>query len=201
LSGTNTSDNSYIGNFIQANGRVSLNSHLDHGMNLRGDNELVANNLIAANSASGIQVAGYTTVSNLKIYNNTIVNSYNTQGIMLWMAMDGVDIANNIIYGNASYGVNTSDCHGSGVTIRNNLFYNNPSGAWNMVDNGSDVSYTTSGNLTTSDPSFVNWWSDWHLNLGSPAIDAGLTLTIVPTDYDGVSRPQGNAYDIGAYER
>jgi hypothetical protein len=120
---------------------------------------------------------------------------------MLWMAMDGVDIANNIIYGNASYGVNTSDCHGSGVTIRNNLFYNNPSGAWNMVDNGSDVSYTTSGNLTTSDPSFVNWWSDWHLNLGSPAIDAGLTLTIVPTDYDGVSRPQGNAYDIGAYER
>jgi hypothetical protein len=197
----NTSDNSYIGNFIRDNGRVSLNSHLDHGMYLSGDNEFVANNLIAANSAYGIQVSGYNTVSNLKIYNNTIVNSYNTSGIMLWMAVSGVDIANNIIYGNATYGVTTSDCHGSGVTIRNNLFYNNPSGTWNMADNGSDVSYTTSGNITSSDPLFVNWWSDWHLQTGSPAINAGLTLSSVTTDFDGVSRPQGGAYDMGAYER
>jgi hypothetical protein len=35
---------------------------------------------------------------------------------------------------------------------------------------------------------------------GSPAIDAGMTLSDVPTDGDGVARPQGSAFDIGAYE-
>jgi hypothetical protein len=64
-----------------------------------------------------------------------------------------------------------------------------------------DVSYTTSGNITSSDPLFVNWWSGWHLQTGSPAINAGLTLGSVTSDFDGVSRPQGGAYDMGAYER
>ena len=38
-------------------------------------------------------------------------------------------------------------------------------------------------------------------NTGSPAINAGVTLSTVTTDFDGVSRPQGGVYDIGAYER
>ena len=40
---------------------------------------------------------------------------------------------------------------------------------------------------------------DYHLLYHSPAIDAG-TNTGVTTDYDGTARPQGAAYDIGAYE-
>ena len=40
---------------------------------------------------------------------------------------------------------------------------------------------------------------DFHLLFNSPAIDAG-TNTGVATDYDGTARPQGAAYDIGAYE-
>ena len=35
---------------------------------------------------------------------------------------------------------------------------------------------------------------------GRPAIDTGKALSRVKTDYDGISRPQGNAYDIGAFE-
>jgi hypothetical protein len=38
------------------------------------------------------------------------------------------------------------------------------------------------------------------LLLGSPAIDVGQTLVDVTTDLEGTPRPQGNAYDIGAYE-
>jgi hypothetical protein len=67
--------------------------------------------------------------------------------------------------------------------------------------NGSTVSYTTSGNITTSDPLFVNSGSDWHLQKCSPAIDAGVTLSVVTKDYDGLPRPIGAAYDMGAYER
>jgi hypothetical protein len=41
---------------------------------------------------------------------------------------------------------------------------------------------------------------DAHLQLGSPAIDMGLTLPDVPTDYDGTARPQGIRFDLGAFE-
>jgi hypothetical protein len=203
-----TTDNRYLGNYIHDNGRISTGSNLDHGLYLCGDNELVANNLIVSNCTYGIQVAGYADgagVFNMKIYNNTIVASRNKSGIVLWMTLNWVDIANNIFYGNSWYGIDTWDCHGLGVQIRNNLFYANPLGTWRM--NGgcplacSTVSYTTSGNITTSDPLFVNSASDWHLQTGSPAINSGLPVCEVNDDYDGVTRPQGGAYDMGAYER
>jgi len=38
------------------------------------------------------------------------------------------------------------------------------------------------------------------LKSGSPAINAGTTLSDVPTDILGVKRPQGAGYDIGCYE-
>ena len=36
--------------------------------------------------------------------------------------------------------------------------------------------------------------------IGNPAIDAGQTLSIVPDDIRGITRPRGPAYDAGAYE-
>ena len=41
---------------------------------------------------------------------------------------------------------------------------------------------------------------DLHLKLSSPAINASIMLSLVPTDMDGVPRPQGTSHDIGAYE-
>ena len=42
--------------------------------------------------------------------------------------------------------------------------------------------------------------SDYHLKSGSAAIEKGTTLADVTEDIAGLSRPRGNAYDIGAYE-
>lgn len=42
--------------------------------------------------------------------------------------------------------------------------------------------------------------NDFHLKAGSAAIDAGTSLTGITADLEGVSRPQGNAFDIGCYE-
>jgi hypothetical protein len=67
-----THDNIYIGNFVHHNGRISLNSNLDHGLYLCGSNELVANNIVVYNCTYCIQVAGYDNVKKLKIYNNTL---------------------------------------------------------------------------------------------------------------------------------
>jgi hypothetical protein len=51
-----------------------------------------------------------------------------------------------------------------------------------------------------ADPLFVNGSAfDFHLQSGSPAVDSGIN-TGIDHDFDGVPRPQGAAYDIGAYE-
>jgi hypothetical protein len=41
---------------------------------------------------------------------------------------------------------------------------------------------------------------DVSLRAGSPAIDRGVTIAAIQSDKVGTSRPQGAAYDIGAYE-
>jgi hypothetical protein len=43
---------------------------------------------------------------------------------------------------------------------------------------------------------------DYHLTPSSPARDAGVTIDgwSQPIDRDGIPRPQGSAWDIGAYE-
>jgi hypothetical protein len=56
-------------------------------------------------------------------------------------------------------------------------------------------------NRSVSSDAFVNAAAhDYRLAPGSPAIDAGIALSGVATDRLGVPRPQGYAYDIGAYE-
>jgi hypothetical protein len=51
-----------------------------------------------------------------------------------------------------------------------------------------------------SDPQFYNAGVDFHQIPTSPTINAGATIATVTTDFDGVARPAGSAYDIGAYE-
>ena len=56
-------------------------------------------------------------------------------------------------------------------------------------------------NLLVAVTAFVNATAhDYHLAAGSPAVDAGERLADVTIDRDGVERPQGSAYDVGAYE-
>lgn len=214
-----TANNSYIGNYVHDNGRISQGSRYDHGMYLCGTtNEVVMNNLIVGNCDSGIQVASedVTGVTNMNIYNNTIVSNRYGNGVELVGEMDGINIANNIFYGNGyyctnvAYGIGTWYCsstnyHGSAsVQIDNNLFYNNLDGAWNMTYGTPDgtVTWSAAGNIT-NDPEFFNPASNWHVQKCSPAIDSGLTLSAVTNDCDGVPRPIpfGGDYDIGAYER
>jgi len=55
--------------------------------------------------------------------------------------------------------------------------------------------------ISTPNDLFVNPTNDdYHLKTGSPAINAGTSLAGVTDDLDGISRPQGGAYDVGCYE-
>jgi hypothetical protein len=137
-----------------------------------------------------------------KFYNN-VINLTNAQSNALsFRRLPSLGGTGNVeIVGNTVYGVRPY--HGIWVTevdapvVRNNISYT-PNGVA-LTLSGSTTG--VSNNLTT-DPRFVNIANnDFHLAAGSPAIDKGVTLPApYNIDKDGVSRPQGSAFDIGAYE-
>jgi hypothetical protein len=109
---------------------------------------------------------------NAKVYNNTVNNQVN----------DAPGIA---VFGNGS---------GSGHEVKNNIAYLT-GGIFIASGRG-----TESNNLTTN-PSFVDAAkANFRLRAESAAIDAGVKVSQVTTDFSGVRRPQGAGYDIGAYE-
>jgi hypothetical protein len=140
-------------------------------------------------------------------------------GMVIWgPRCSGTRVENNIFYENAPASSNSiaQAIHFlvtgplSGVAIRNNLAYATGTGGLGFIAPGSMVegtNYTQSGNIVnTDDPRFVNAPAtlpdspNFALTERSPAIDKGVSLAAVTTAFDGTPRPQGRAYDIGAYE-
>jgi len=98
-------------------------------------------------------------------------------------------LTNNLIYSH-TYGVYAVT--GSTATLYNTLFYSN-----SASDTGGTGLLTNTDPITGQDPLLD---ADYHLQDGSPAIDAGVPLPWLTTDVDGDPRPDGSGYDIGADE-
>jgi nitrous oxidase accessory protein NosD len=147
---------------------------------------------------TGIEV-GYD-ASNSKVYNNVVygltggtAGAWNGVGIFVFANDTTNSIFNNIVSNNSGVGIRNEST--GNTLIKNNLTYQN---SQDIVNVGSA---TLSDNITGRDPIFVNAASfDFHLQAGSPAIDAGLTLAEAQEDLDGTARPQGSDYDMGVYE-
>jgi Right handed beta helix region/Protein of unknown function (DUF1565) len=140
-----------------------------------GSGNLICNNLIW-NNYNGVQID--TGAGQTKVYNNTICKSHGDAGIR-----NG--------YPNPPGARST--------IILNNILYQNKNGN-KILDYGRDT-FADYNLVGSTDPKFVNAAAhDFRLQANSPAIDAGTTLKEVTTDCDGVRRPQGKAYDMGAYE-
>jgi len=158
----------------------------DDGFNIAGSSTVQMNNCIVRdNSIDGIGLHGGTT----SIYNCTIVNN----------ADDGVDAGNDsatvvncIVAGNGDFGFSRQSDGDGTFSNFYNLLHNNTSGNYAGASAGfGDI---------TGDPLFVGS-GNYRLQSSSPAIDSagGLSGT-VDFDHDGVARPQGSAYDMGAFE-
>lgn len=113
----------------------------------------------------------------------------------------------------------------TGVTFKNNLVINTGKnsfpyvvfkGGTSGVDVGYNAIYNTDGSepddgpypndIWMVDPQVVDMTGsnidelDFHLTASSPLINAGVDNNFTDHDYDGIPRPQGGAFDIGAYE-
>ena len=194
-----TKDNYYAGNSIHDNGRKG--SNLDHGLYLCGQNEMVLNNVLFRNAATGLQIAGYRTVRNMKVYNN--VMAWNgTSGIVLWQKLKDVEIKNNILYRNGHWGIGSWKAHGSGVVVDHNLACHNGDGDYNFTHGDSDYECQV-GTKVTGEPLFVKSSReefDAHLCEGSPAIGAGVNLhAVFDRCKDRVARAEHGPWDLGAF--
>ena len=170
----------------------------DHGVyHSQGANFIIRNNVFY-NMLRGWPVHLYGgSVDQLYIVNNTFAfpNPNRNGYIAVLEPVSNSVIANNIFYQPTTAGISNSSGTPSNVTVENNMTANG------VVWTGSTSGVTFANNFDNTDPRLANpSLFDFHLLLGSPAIDAGLSFTYVPNDFDGVSRPQGAGWDIGAFE-
>jgi len=180
----------------------------------------IQNNVITSNSTSGYDYGygGGLYQCNGTIQNNTIANNSATWGHGGGYGYSGGGglydcvgtIRNNTIYGNsASTGGGLYEC--SGVIV-NCLIWGNTAPLYPQLSNSSIPNYSCiqgdtvggQGNIG-SDPRFRSL-TDFHLQPGSPCIDAGTNQNCPAFDKDGKRRPlDGNGdgravVDMGAYE-
>jgi len=167
-------------------------------------NSIHDNNSLPSSSIGGIIVAqdsGMTTkgveISNNLIYRNGSAPSHGySPGLQIIWGASGVKVWNNTFYGNQGYGVDIAVPTSGNNVIQNNIVYGNLNPGINDLGTATIMDH----NLTSNPGFFSTSTFDFKLQANSPAIDAGVTLSQVNTDFRRNPRPQGNSHDIGAYE-
>lgn len=130
------------------------------------------------------------TIDNLRIENNTIVNTTAKGWSVLncpitTLSASQLLFRNNVIYANMSVFYQSSFTH------VNNLYY---------LPAGQSIGYPLGTGERAIDPQFVDVsGGNYHLTAYSSAINTGLNLGY-SIDFDGHFVPQGGAADIGAFE-
>jgi hypothetical protein len=164
-------------------------------------NLTIRNNIIQA--YGGINTGGGGN-RDLTIVNNIFANDLSFQGYPVGVALEDCPntiVKNNILYDQPSHTISVTG-NRNGQEIDYNLAYRSdglPSDCYSI--NYECVNPAPAHHLWNVDPLFVNPTSDdFHLREGSPAIDSGIALAEVTNDFDGNARPQGEGYDIGAFE-
>jgi parallel beta-helix repeat protein len=209
LSLTGSDDATVTGNVISHNG--------ESGLTLTGSGAAISNNVIVSNGGGGLLLytsdatftnnvvadnrtptagsAFHIVSSSPRLLHTTIARNRGGDGSGIVIRNVGAADAspafiNTIL---VSHTVGISVAAGNTATLNATLWQGNGTDWWGA---GS----IASSNGHSGDPAFVDPdGGDYHLELGSAAIDAGIAAGVT-TDMDGEARPAGAGYDIGADE-
>ena len=153
--------------------------------------------------------------------NITVVN--NVGQFWINSASAPYTITNSIIWGNKTDATGATNTGVTSNTTNTNVVINNtavyPGLALDAYTQANNIALELSNNsqVGAKGPGFVaptTFWgaptnsaqtdeyllADWNIKYTSGCLDLGKTVAGITTDIAGTSRPQGSAYDIGAYE-
>lgn len=194
---------SYFGTGTVTGSLFLENSATDRGGGILNSEGVfnVTNNTFAGNTANlgaGIHNDGRTSgAATLNLASSTLSgNSAVTYGGGVYNTGE-LNFTNTIL----ANSVSGDDCYNSnGYTGTVNTNSNN------LIETNGSTGHACGSPAVTGDPMLGALAENGGFTMtmallpGSPAIDAGSALSCPATDQRGVSRPQGNACDIGAYE-
>ena len=183
------------------------------GINMDGvQDSHIENNLLYNNHASGISLYDIDGAEGSKrnfVLNNTIIEASDARWALNILDGSTDNTARNNIL------LNNNTAHGSiNIDAASRVNFKSD---YNVVvskfspDDGSTFQtlaqwQALTGNdthsiIATASALFANAAGDnYHLKSGSPAINAGISLSDLFADLDGLPRPAGGLFDIGAYE-
>jgi len=186
-----------LGNYVHDIGPYPTPCNFTHGIYFLNAGGHAYNNIVFRAAGWGIQL--WHSASGIVVANNTLFDNLHGGVIVGADAVidDNTIVNNNIVFNNAR-GIFEEGTTGTHNVYQNNLIFQN-SLADLSLQNGN-----TAADTVSADPQFVNFsgdpTGDYHLQSASPAIDTGTSNAAPVRDYDGVARPQGNAWTIGAFE-
>ncbi len=171
-------NNTYAYNVIRYD--QSISDHISFDINMASDNPLTGTNYFV---------------------NNTIYNSTAGLAMYFYNRASGTWVVRNNIVRSPSF-ISVSAASTKGLTFDHNIYVNAVWGFQIGTNGMTFTSWKSNGHDTigsrTSDPRFVSA-SDLHLQAGSPAIGAGVSVGQTK-DITGHGVPVDSAPDIGAYE-
>lgn len=180
--------------------RTEYYQNHDHGIYVADASQITIKNNVFYGFGRGWPIHRYFsrkgTTRGLIIVNNTFAgpNAYRPGQIIVASPTEGLRIENNIFQAPNTAALYFENLRFPGAMVRHNLV---GGGAMQV---GRPRGVTFSRNWERTDPRLADV-TDFRLRYDSPAIDAGLALPEVTHDADGVERPKGMGYDLGAYER
>ena len=189
----NSANNSMINSLVFNNTGVSA-------IYLKGS---ILNSTIV-NNAGGVYLAE--TSAALEFSNNIIWGCATDASGTTATSLTGAANANAVVHNNATYNPGPADK--SWKTADNILFSSNNSNgdvenpAEGTVGSGPKfLKVTKFKGIAAADEEILQLDSaDWRIKGFSPCVNVGKTLSNVTSDIRGVARPEGSAYDMGAYE-
>jgi hypothetical protein len=177
-----------------------------------GTNITWRNNLIYSNTGIGASF-DYEATDSALFYNNTCVNNSTTNGssdgeLILGSVTGNFTGKNNILYNTVGgdYAFGSADATPNSISMDYNDFYSTST----YLIGYDESAYTPAqfanykAAVTPNDANSIatnpTLDVDYTLYTTSTARNTGTTISTVLDDFRGLPRPQGSAYDIGAYE-